>query len=72
VGFDGSRTGRDLVIAALIAFGVVAALFVDTRLERRTDDPTPAVHSVRWVTAADGGPSTIAPSSGRPGITRTR
>jgi hypothetical protein len=63
VGIEGSRTGRDLVIAALIAFGVVAALFVDTRLESRTDDPTPAVHSVRWAIAADGGSSSVAPSS---------
>jgi hypothetical protein len=63
VGFEGRRTGRDLVIAVLIAFGVVAALFVDTRLENRADEPTPAVHSVRWAATADSGLSSITPSS---------
>jgi hypothetical protein len=36
----GSRTGRDLVIAVLIALGVAAALFMDTGVESRAYEAT--------------------------------
>lgn len=59
----GSRTGRDLVAAVLIALGVAAALFVDTRAESRAYEPTPAAHTAQWAGGVAAEPSPATPTS---------
>ena len=68
----GSRIGRDLVITVLIALGVAAALFMDTRVESRAYEPTPAVHTVQWAGGTAARPSPVVPASALPGAARKR
>ena len=72
MGVKGSRTSRDLLIAVLIALGVAAALLMDTRVESRAYEPTPAVHTVQWAGSTAAGPSPVAPTPALPGAARKR
>ena len=72
MGMKGSRTGRDLVIALLIALGVAAALFMDTRVESRAYEPTPSVYTIQWAGGAAAGPSPVAPTPALSGAARKR
>ena len=67
-----SPTSRDLVIAALIALGVAAAFLMDTRVESRAYEPTPAVHTVQWSGGAAAGPSPVAATPALSGAARKR